>query len=173
MSRRYLACSVSAGILLLSLSGAAQRFVATPDKPVVPDKLKSFVPVTEDMLLRPSPENWISFRNGYSLWGYSSLKQINASTVGQLRLVWSRAMQPGPQEVEPIVYNGIMFLVNSEDIVQALDATSGDLLWEYKRKLPTNIGSLTGTAYRYRNISIFADKIFRSEERRVGKECRL
>ena len=60
--------------------------------------------------------------------------------VGQLRMVWSRAMQPGPQEVEPIVYNGIMFLVNSEDIVQALDATNGDLLWEYKRKLPANIG---------------------------------
>ena len=69
-------------------------------------------------------------------------------------------MQPGPQEVEPIVYDGIMFLVNSEDIVQALDATNGDLLWEYRRKLPEKIGNLTGTQYRYRNISIFDDKIF-------------
>ena len=53
-----------------------------------------------------------------------------------------------------------MFLVNSEDIVQALDATNGDLLWEYKRKLPPNIGSLTGTQFRYRNVSIYDDKIF-------------
>ena len=69
-------------------------------------------------------------------------------------------MQPGPQEVEPLVYDGIMFLVNSEDIVQALDATNGDLLWEYKRKLPANIGNLTGTQFRYRNMSIYDDKIF-------------
>ena len=39
-------------------------------------------------------------------------------------------MQPGPQEVEPLVYDGIMFLANAEDIVQALDATTGDLLWD-------------------------------------------
>ncbi|PYR38362.1 MAG: hypothetical protein DMF90_03505, partial [Acidobacteria bacterium] len=145
---------------LLPFSVAAQRFVATPDKPPIPEKLKNFVPVTDEMLRQPRAENWISFRNGYNLWGYSPLDQINVGNVGQLRLVWSRAMQTGPQEVEPLVYNGIMFLVNSEDIVQALDATSGDLLWEYKRKLPPNIGNLTGTAYRYRNISIYDDKIF-------------
>src|SRR5207237_5768442 len=115
--------------------------------------------ITDDMLARPRPENWTTFRNGYPLWGYSSLKQINAGNVKQLRLVWSRAMQPGPQEVEPLVYDGIMFLANSEDIVQALDATTGDLLWEYKRRLPPNIGSLTGTQYRYRNVALFGDKI--------------
>ena len=87
--------------------------------------------------LEPRPENWISVSaTATALWGYSPLNQINAGNVGQLRLAWSRAMQPGPQEVEPIVYDGIMFLVNSEDIVQALDATNGDLLWEYRRKLP-------------------------------------
>ena len=47
------------------------------------------------MLLRPKPENWISFRNGYNLWGYSSLSEINAGNVSELRLVWSRAMQQG------------------------------------------------------------------------------
>ena len=149
--RESWAVSVCAGLVVLGLSAVAQqprRPVASPDQPVVPEKLKQFVPVTDEMLLHPKPENWITFRNGYSLWGYSPLNQINAATVGQLRLVWSRAMQPGPQEVEPIVYDGIMFLVNSEDIVQALDATNGDLLWEYKRKLPENIGRLTGTQYR-------------------------
>jgi PQQ-dependent dehydrogenase (methanol/ethanol family) len=80
--------------------------------------------------------------------------------VRDLRLAWSLAMQPGPQEIEPIVYDGIMFLANAEDIVQALDATTGDLLWEYKRKLPADIGRLTGTNYRYRNVSIYDDKIF-------------
>ena len=112
------------------------------------------------MLRQPAPDNWISFRNGYGLWGYSALNEINTGTVGELRLVWSRAMQHGYQEVEPIVYNGVMFLANVEDIVQALDATTGDLLWEYRRALPDNIANVTGTRYRYRNVSIYDDKIF-------------
>ena len=156
----HLLSSVSAALLVMSVGVTAQRFLPSLVPAVVPEKLKNFVPVTDDMLVRPKPENWITYRNGYSLWGYSSLNQINVGTVGQLRLAWSRAMQPGPQEVEPLVYDGIMFLVNSEDIVQALDATNGDLLWEYKRKLPPNIGNLTGTQFRYRNVSIYDDKIF-------------
>ncbi|MBM62915.1 MAG: hypothetical protein CL484_08210 [Acidobacteria bacterium] len=126
----------------------------------VPELLESFVPVTDAMLRSPDPDNWISFRNGYELWGYSSLDQVNADNVDQLRLVWARAMQHGYQEVEPIVYDGVMFLANVEDIVQALDATTGDLLWEYRRNLPDNIANVTGTRYRYRNVSIYDDKIF-------------
>ncbi len=159
MSKRSLrAVNVSTGLILLGLTAAGQWEPALAQADV-PDKLKNFVPVTDDMLLRPKPENWISFRNGYSQWGYSSLNQITASNVGELRLVWSRAMRAGPQEVEPIVYDGVMFLVNVEDIVQALDATTGDLLWEYRRQLPPDIGTLTGTRYRYRNVAIYEDKI--------------
>ena len=160
MSRRnWSILSVSNGLLLLSLVTVAQlEPVSAQDN--VPAKLQDFVPVTDDMLLRPQPDNWITFRNGYNQWGYSSLDEIDTENVGELRLVWSRAMQSGPQEVEPIVYNGVMFLVNVEDIVQALDASNGDLLWEYRRRLPVDIGRLTGTQYRYRNVAIYGDKIF-------------
>jgi alcohol dehydrogenase (cytochrome c) len=151
---------VALALALLTIGVAAQRVIPSATPAPVPEKLQGFVPVTDDMLVRPRPENWISFRNGYKLWGYSALNQVNAANVRELRLVWSRAMQPGPQEVEPLVYDGIMFLANSEDILQALDATTGDLLWEYQRKLPADIGRLTGTNYRYRNLAIYDDKIF-------------
>jgi alcohol dehydrogenase (cytochrome c) len=151
---------VAVALAVLSIGVAAQRVIPSSTPAPVPEKLKGFVPVTDDMLVRPRPENWISFRNGYKLWGYSPLNQVNAANVRELRLAWSRAMQPGPQEVEPLVYDGIMFLPNSEDILQALDATTGDLLWQYQRKLPPDIGRLTGTQYRYRNLSIYDDKIF-------------
>ena len=144
-------------LVVLTHGAAAQQ---APEPPPVPGLLQNFVPVTDAMLRQPAPDNWISFRNGYGLWGYSALNEINTGTVGELRLVWSRAMQHGYQEVEPIVYNGVMFLANVEDIVQALDATTGDLLWEYRRALPDNIANVTGTRYRYRNVSIYDDKIF-------------
>ena len=156
---RYGAGLVAAGVL--SLAGLAVAQPAEGDSaPVVPDVLKDFVPVTDQMLLEPRPENWLTFRNGYELWGYSSLDQIDDANVGDLRLVWSRAMQRGYQEVEPIVYNGVMFLSHVEDIVEALDATTGDLLWRYQRTLPENITAITGTRGWYRNISIYDDKVF-------------
>ena len=148
---------VGAGLVVLAFGAAAEQ---PPPSAAVPELLHRFVPVTDVMLRQPAPENWISFRNGYGLWGHSALNQINADTVDELRLVWSRAMQHGYQEVEPIVYNGVMFLANVEDIVQALDATTGDLLWEYRRNLPENIANVTGTRYRYRNVAIYDDKIF-------------
>ena len=147
------------GLLVFGLGATAQQS-PNSSQTDVPGLLQQFVPVTDEILLRPKPENWITFRNGYNLWGYSALSQIDMRNVGELRLVWARAMQEGYQEVEPIVYNGVMFLANVEDIVQALDATTGDLLWQYRRDLPDNIASVTGTRYRYRNVSIYDDKIF-------------
>ena len=137
----------------------AATLAISAQQPVIPALLESFVPVTPEMLRSPDPDDWISFRNGYALWGYSSLNQIDVDSVHELQLVWSRAMNEGYQEVEPIVYDGVMFLANVEDIVQALDATTGDLLWEYRRPLPDNIAGVTGTRYRYRNVSIYGDKI--------------
>ena len=90
--RCFSALSVSIGLVVLSVTAAEQREPALAQTDV-PDKLENFVPVTDDMLLRPNPENWISFRNGYSQWGYSSLNQIHAANVAELRLVWSRAMR--------------------------------------------------------------------------------
>jgi hypothetical protein len=55
---------VAVGLLLLGVTLAAQRVVPPLVAAVVPEKLKDFVRVTDDMLVRPRPENWISFRNG-------------------------------------------------------------------------------------------------------------
>lgn len=159
LARLVLTGGVIAGVVWVGLGGASQE-VSKSAPTAVPELLRDFVPVTDEMLLRPSPGNWIGFRNGYELWGYSSLDQIHRGNVGELRLVWSRAMQAGYQEVEPIVYDGVMFLANVEDIVQALDAATGDLLWEYRRNVPDNPASVTGTRYRYRNVAIYDDKIF-------------
>ena len=161
-SMRCAAAGIFAALLPAALPAwvAVAQEPAADGEPAAPALLRDFEPVTEDMLLRPRPENWISFRNGYGLWGYSPLYQIDTANVGELRLVWSRAMREGYQEVEPIVYNGVMFLSHVEDMVEALDAATGDLLWAYRRALPDNVTAVTGTRGRYRNISIYGDKVF-------------
>ena len=65
------------------------------------------------------------------------LDQINKDNVGGLQLVWARGMEPGINEATPIVYKGVMYLGNPNDVIQAIDAATGELLWQYRRNLPS------------------------------------
>src|SRR5437762_2417663 len=96
----------------------------------------AFVPVTDAMLQNPDPADWLMWRRTWNSWGYSPLNQINRGNVSKLKMIWTRGMGPGIQEATPLVYRGVMYLPNPSDLIQAMNAASGDLLWEYKREWP-------------------------------------
>src|SRR5919201_2614076 len=97
---------------------------------------RPFTPVTDAMLRNPNPDDWLNWRRTLDGWGYSTLNQINRQNVGQLQLAWSWAMQPGSNQATPLVHDGVMYLPNPNSVVQALDAATGDLIWEYRREFP-------------------------------------
>jgi alcohol dehydrogenase (cytochrome c) len=116
---------------------------------------RNFVPVTDAMLQSPDPANWMMWRRTLDSWGYSPLNQINRANVSQLRLVWTRGLAPGgSDEATPLVYDGVMYLPVPGDQIQALDAKSGDLIWEYQRKLANPNRRATK-----RNIAIYGNNI--------------
>lgn len=84
------------------------------------------------MLRNPSPEDWPMQGRALDRWGYSPLDQINRNNVAQLQMVWSLSLEPRFQQGAPRVYDGIMYLSTSEGSIQAVDAATGDLNWEYK-----------------------------------------
>ena len=118
-------------------------------------QVRNFVPVTQQMLENPSPNDWLMFSRTYDNQRYSPLDQIKTSNVGQLRMVWSRGIGAGQTETIPLVYNGVMYTIAPGAIVQALDAATGDLLWEYKRKVPANQAGQG----RAKTLAIFGDII--------------
>ena len=96
-------------------------------------------PVTDAMLDDPPAADWLHWRHSPEGWGYSPLEQVTRENVADLRLVWSWAMEPGSQETTPLVHDGVMFLASPGNVVQALDAAIGDLLWEYRRPFPAGV----------------------------------
>src|SRR6188508_3566469 len=69
----------------------------------------AFPPVTEEMLLKPSPNDWLMFSRTYDAQRFSPLNQITTQNVAQLRMAWSKEMGTGgSQESIPLVYNGVM-----------------------------------------------------------------
>lgn len=120
-------------------------------------EVKNYVPVTNEMLRNPDPSDWLMARRNYQAWSYSPLAQITRDNVRNLRVAWVWAMDEGGRsQPTPLVHNGIIYLANSGNIIQALDAQSGELIWE------NGVGPDSGTAADgiTRNIAIYQDKIY-------------
>ena len=113
-------------------------------------QLDSYQPVTDEMLRHPSDADWLQWRRTYDGWAYSPLDQITRENVGGLQLVWSRALGEGAVELIPLVHDGVMYIPDPDGIISAVDATTGDLIWQYQRDTPGDT----------RNIAIYEDKIF-------------
>ena len=122
--------------------------------PLTGRTVDGFVPVSAAKLGDPDPGDWLMYRRTWNAWGFSPLDQVSRENVSRLTLAWSRAMEPGEQETTPLVYDGTMFLAHPGDVIQALDARTGDLIWEYRGE-PVTAGKT-----RMRNIAIYQDRIF-------------
>ena len=120
----------------------------------------AFVPVTDAMLADPAPADWLSWRRTANGLGYSPLEAITTENVADLRMVWSRALRDGSQTATPLAYDGVLYMPNPNDVIQALDGATGDLIWEHVRPIPEDAARLVGglLASNNRNIAIY-DKL--------------
>jgi alcohol dehydrogenase (cytochrome c) len=122
----------------------------------VPGEVKNYVPVTAAMLRNPPPEDWLIFGRNYQRHSYSPLNQITRDNVKNIQLKWAWSMNDsGANQTTPIVHNGVIYLASPSNIVQALNAKTGDLIWE------TRVGPNQAPGYGgIRSIAIAEDKIF-------------
>jgi len=136
----------------------------------VKGEVKNFSPVTDAMLASPAPGDWLMVRRNYQAWSHSPLKQINAGNVKGLRLAWSWAMvEGGGNEPSPIVHDGVLYVANPGNVIQALDASNGSLIWE--NRLGPAVANGLGVI---RNIAIYQDKLYvgTTDAREVALEAR-
>jgi alcohol dehydrogenase (cytochrome c) len=117
-------------------------------------EVKNYQPVTDAMLRHPDPSDWLMIRGNYQAWDYSALNQITRDNVHELQLQWVWSMNDGGNnQTAPIVHNGVLYLNNPNSTLQALDARTGELIWENRYGGLANASSMRGMA-------IYEDKIF-------------
>src|SRR5256884_7607599 len=136
-----------------ALSGIVLSVFAATTAAQVPD----FRPVTDAILANPDPADWLMINRTFDQQRYSPLNQIDKSNVGRLRMAWARGLANGTQESTPIVYRGVMYLNAPGASIQAVDATNGDLIWEYQRDYPRTV---TPAAARAKSLGIYEDMIY-------------
>ena len=126
---------------------------AEPKGITVAGEVKNFTRVTDAMLRNPDPGDWLMIRRDYHATSYSPLNQINRDNVKDLQLKWVWSMTEGGRtQASPIVHNGVMYLNNAGNVIQAIDGKTGELIWE------NNYGTnAAGDAMR--GIAITDDKL--------------
>ncbi len=121
----------------------------------VAGELERFRPVTDAMLRQPDDGDWLMIRRNYEAWSYSPLAEIDRGNVGELELAWIWAMNEGGWNApSPIAYDGVLYVAGIGPVVQALDAVTGDLIWEYRVAVETS--GYSGTS---RNLAIYGDRL--------------
>jgi len=135
--------------------GGLAPHVVVPPAPPRLNPLDRIRPVTEAMLTKAADGEWLAWRRTYDAFGFSPLKKINKTTITDLRVAWTWSLPNGPNESTPIVHDGVLFIHSYGDKVQALDAATGDLLWQYSRRLPTGVAPSVK-----RGISIYGTRLY-------------
>ena len=116
-------------------------------------------------LKRLPTEGWIT--NGGDLFNrrFSPLTQINRDNVGGMQPVWRTHLNGsgiGPQysgEAQPIVYDGVIYVITGADDVFALSVDDGTILWIYEAKLDPAIDTIC-CGWTSRGVAIGDGKIF-------------
>jgi alcohol dehydrogenase (cytochrome c) len=130
------------------------RGAAPPVGITVAGEVKNYVPVTDAMLRAPEAGDWLMIRRDYHASNYSPLNQITTDNVRDLRLQWVWAMnEGGANQPAPIVHNGTIYLNNPGNVMQAINARTGDVIWENRYGPNANGAAMRG-------IAIYDDKVF-------------
>jgi alcohol dehydrogenase (cytochrome c) len=113
----------------------------------------------EDLLVHPPAANWISYNGDYSGRRYSSLDQIHAANVAELRAAWVfHAQNSNRLETTPVVVDGMMFVTAANE-ASALDARTGRVVWHHSR--PNSEGLIDdASSHLNRGVAIWHDRVF-------------
>ena len=118
--------------------------------------IDKFRNVSSEELANPAPADWTYWRRSPNSQGYTPLDQITTENVSSLSLAWVWGMEAGRSQPAPLVRDGIIFIPNFGNVVQALDGRDGSLLWEYRRQFPE--GGRSGGLLR--TLAMWEDMIF-------------
>ncbi|EJU11949.1 alcohol dehydrogenase [Sphingomonas sp. LH128] len=113
-----------------------------------------------DGAMLADPDNWPNYGRTPGQQQYSPLDQINADTVGDLKLAWHYDLQPGFSVSEPIEVDGKLFVTTGHAYITALDATTGKVLWEYDSKTRERATSALHMGWGNKGLAYYKGRVF-------------
>jgi alcohol dehydrogenase (cytochrome c) len=96
------------------------------------------------------PDEWLTYSGSYNGWRHSALSEITPANAAMLRLRWIKQFDSNDPFIEatPLVIDGVIFMVAPASTVLALSAKNGEVIWEYKRTIPSDLPLCCGLINR-------------------------
>jgi quinohemoprotein ethanol dehydrogenase len=147
------AAAVLAALILRNEQPVEERTAATRDLAEIGDTEIADEGRTED---------WLAYGRTHSEQRFSPLTDINRSTIARLGVDWYMDL---PNDVglvsTPLVIDGILYFTGTMNVIRAVDATTGELIWEYDPDVAGHIGHDRQVGWAHnRGISFSKGKIF-------------
>ena len=122
-------------------------------------------PAFSPLLMSQNAGNdWLTVGGGLNDQRHSTLTQVNASNVSGLHLAWTgtfglpTAAAAVPEEGAAVAYQGVLYMPDGLNAVQAIDGTTGKALWNYQ---PVNDNPALLPAVR--GLAIADGKVFEGQ----------
>ena len=119
--------------------------------------------VTDARLVKADsePHNWLNHGRTWTEQRFSTLEGINRETVGRLKLAWHLDL-PSRRGLEatPLVVDGRLYTTGTWSRVYAVDAATGNLLWEYDPQVPAQAAIDACCDVVNRGVAVWGDKVY-------------
>jgi len=119
-----------------------------------------------DKELAALPTNgWPKSGGNFFNQNYSPLTQINRQTVANLKALWRAHLDGSGMnvkysgEAQPIVQEGVIYIVTGADDVFAVSVRTGEILWKYKANLDETISTVC-CGWTSRGLALGDGKIY-------------
>jgi alcohol dehydrogenase (cytochrome c) len=105
-------------------------------------------PEIDRLLQSPVAKDWVTNGGNMTNQRYSTLKQIDTTNVKQLKGAWMTRLKGSglggkySHEATPLIKDGIMYISTGNDDVFALDAKTGQILWEHWSQIGQTISTI-------------------------------
>lgn len=136
------------GLLVGAASGAGLILFSDPDGLGTPSAVRRWVGtalqrrvaspgVRPDITAEPAGADWQTHAGGYASRRYSLLREIDLSTVDQLRPAWIHEIHDASETMggTPLEVNGVLYVSFPNGMLVAMDAATGNEIWRYTHKL--------------------------------------
>jgi quinohemoprotein ethanol dehydrogenase len=152
----FVSITIVAALIWLSLPGEepdVERAAATGGISEIGD-----VEIADDS----RTEDWLAYGRTHSEQRFSPLSDVNRDTVSGLGVDWYMDL---PNDVglvsTPLVVDGILYFTGTMNVIRAVDATTGELKWEYDPDVAGHIGEDRQVGWVHnRGISFSRGRIF-------------
>lgn len=109
-------------------------------------------------------DEWVTHGGDYFNRRFSELEQINIDTIKNLKPQWVTSLGASLDmkfsgEATPIVVDGVMYIATGENDVLALDAKTGQKIWEYRPEIEQKLDTVC-CGWTTRGVAVADGKVF-------------